>query len=211
MIEPVYPRYLEALLDGDGPECGTIVSKLHEGGAPLRSLYVDLFQRSLDRVGELWEADRISVATEHLATAITRRLLGLVQADLFSGPRGTRTVVLACVADEYHELGAQMAADLFELSGWRGLYLGASTPVPDLLRFVGERRPQLVGLSLAIAANLPRLHEALDALRATFPSVPLAVGGQAFRSGAVGAAGVRPGVEVVRSLEELDRLARRVG
>lgn len=38
-------------------------------------MYQDLVQRSLYEVGELWERGHVSVATEHLATAITESLL----------------------------------------------------------------------------------------------------------------------------------------
>jgi hypothetical protein len=40
----------------------------------LRTLYEDLVMRSLYDVGELWEHGKISVATEHLATAPFRRV-----------------------------------------------------------------------------------------------------------------------------------------
>jgi hypothetical protein len=49
----------------------------------VKSLYKDLFQKSLYRVGEVWEFNRISVAREHLATAITEGFLNLIYPMLF--------------------------------------------------------------------------------------------------------------------------------
>jgi len=85
LSELVYEEYLAALLAGDRARCTALVEELLAAGVGLKDLYVHLFQRALYRVGELWERQRVSVAVEHLATAITERLLTLVQARLFSG------------------------------------------------------------------------------------------------------------------------------
>ena len=74
-----------------------------------------------------------------------------------------------------------MVADLCQLQGWRGYFLGADTPLPDLLQLIEERRPSAVGLSLSIYFNLSALPEALDAFTAAHPHFPILVGGQAFR------------------------------
>jgi methanogenic corrinoid protein MtbC1 len=96
--EVIYQRYLVALLDGDRPRCAGIVRDLVAGGTSLKDLYVHLFQRALYAVGERWEHQRISVAVEHLATAITERMLILVQPHVFSGRARDRIIVIACVA-----------------------------------------------------------------------------------------------------------------
>jgi len=206
---PVYERYLEALLAGERENCAAVVHELRSAHVPLRAMYVDLFQRSLYRVGELWEHNRISVATEHLATAITERMVTQVQPEVFAGQRRERSVVVACVADEYHQLGGRMAADLFELHGWRGYFLGANTPHESLLKMIAQRRPALVGLSLSISFNLPSLLTALDAVRGSFPDLPVIVGGQAFRWGGARRLSRYDQVNLVESVEQLEAIAAR--
>jgi methanogenic corrinoid protein MtbC1 len=206
---PLYERYLAALLEGEREQCRAVVEELRAALLPLRSLYVDLFQRSLYRVGELWEHNRISVATEHLATAITERLVAQVQPQVCGGPKGDRTIVVACVADEYHQLGGRMAADLFELHGWRGYFLGANTPHESLLTMIDRKRPALVGLSLSISFNLPSLLAALDAVRGAWPELPVLVGGQAFRWGGAERLNRYERVSLVGSIDELETIAAR--
>jgi methanogenic corrinoid protein MtbC1 len=201
----VYEEYLASLLAGDRARCVAIVQELLAAGVGLKELYVDLFQRALYEVGELWERQRISVAVEHLATAITERLLALVQPQVFSGASRERSIVIACVGNEYHQVGGRMVADLCELQGWRGYFLGADTPLPDLLRSIGERRPTLLGLSLSIYGNLPALLEALDAVTAAHPDLPILVGGQAFRWGGVADVQGYPNVSYIASLDELEK------
>ena len=205
LIGAVYERYLAALLAGDRARCTALVEELLAADVGLKDLYVHLFQRALYQVGELWEHQRVSVAVEHLATAITERLLTLVQAQLFSGATREHSIIIACVANEYHDLGGRMVADLCELQGWRGYFLGADTPLPDLLRLIEEQRPSLVGLSLSIYFSLPALLEALDAVTAAHPDLPILVGGQAFRWTGLPAAAAHRNVSLIASLDELER------
>lgn len=204
----IYEQYLAGLLNGDRLLCSQIVQQCCAEGAELKDLYVNLFQQSLYQVGDLWEQHRISVAVEHLATAITERCMAIVQPQVFSGPLRSRSMVVACVADEYHQLGARMVADLAELQGWRSHFLGANTPLDALLKMLDERRPELLGLSLTVCCNLPALSKVLDVVSATFPGLPTVVGGQAFRERWGGSAtlGKYSGVQHVATLDELERV-----
>ncbi len=206
-VDSVYDRYLASLLEGERTECTSVVEGLRAGEVPLRSLYVDLFQRALYQVGDLWEQNRVSVATEHLATAITERMVALVEPGVFGGEARRRVIVVACVADEYHQLGGRMAADLFELHGWRAYFLGANTPHSSLLDLIEKTKPDLVGLSLSIYFNLPSLLAALDAVRAAHPDLPIIVGGQAFRWGGEESLRRYEGVTLVKTVDDLERIA----
>jgi methanogenic corrinoid protein MtbC1 len=205
ITEATYQHYLDALLAGNRRECTKIVLDLVTAGTGLKSVYTELFQRALYQIGELWERQRISVAVEHLSTAITERMLTLLQAQLFSRPAIDRTIIIACVADEYHQLGGRMIADFCELRGWRGYFLGANTPLPDLLQLIEDRRADLLGLSLSIYFNLPALLNALDAVTEKYPDLPILVGGQAFRWGALEALKPYSNVTYIASLDELEQ------
>jgi len=201
--EATYASYLAALLAGKRAECAGIVQQLVSAGTGLKALYTDIFQRAQYQVGELWEQQRISVAVEHLSTAITERMLTLVQAQAFGRPAVDRTIIIACVADEYHQLGGRMIADFCELRGWRAYFLGANTPLPDLLHLIDAHRPDLLGLSLSIYFNLPSLIKALAAVSGEYPELPIVVGGQAFRWGAESALTPYANVSYIASLDAL--------
>jgi len=180
------------------------VQELLAQGVPVKDMYLHLFQRALYRVGELWENQEISVAVEHLATAITERMLTLVHPTVFSGPPRTRTIIVACVANEFHQIGARMIADLCELSGWRGDFISADTTISRLLKHIEERKPYLLGLSLALPANFPSLIQAIDAVTAAYPDLPIVAGGQAFKFGSAEALDSRPAVRYLPSFDDLE-------
>jgi methanogenic corrinoid protein MtbC1 len=204
--ESMYRRYLSHLLNGDRSPCREIVEGLLEAGTEVKQLYTGLFQRSMYEVGELWERHEISVAVEHLATSITESLLSLVYPSVFSAPHTNRSAVIACVANEYHQIGGKMVADLFELNGWHGYFLGANMPQEDLMRMIDNTKPELVGLSLAVYSNLPSLLKVMDAVTSACPQLRVLVGGQAFRWGGCEAVGAYPNTVYVSSLSELETL-----
>jgi MerR family transcriptional regulator, light-induced transcriptional regulator len=205
IAEAQYQEFLTGLLDGDRIRCARVVQGLLAAGIGLKDLYIALFQRALYEVGERWERGLISVTVEHAATAIVERLLTFAQSRLFGGEERARAALIACVADEYHQLGARMVADIFELHGWRGYFLGANTPLFDLLQSIGKRQPEVVGLSLSVYFNLPALLRAHSAVRREYPEQTLLVGGQAFRWGYPDALSADPRVARLLSLDELER------
>jgi len=209
ITDVVYDRYLDALLAGDGARCSREVTGLLEADVAIATLYTDLFQRSLYRVGELWETNRISVAVEHLATAITERLLAGVYPRLLSIRQPARhKAVVSCGVNEYHQVGARMVADVMELNGWDAWFLGASTPVNDLLGLIDDKKPDLVGLSLSMYFNIGPLKDLIQTLKAHYRQLDIFIGGQAFRWGGSDIAGQFANVTYVPSLDDLARTLR---
>ncbi|MFW6245548.1 MAG: cobalamin B12-binding domain-containing protein [Fibrobacterota bacterium] len=181
--QEMYDRYFSYLLKGDRKECMKIVSELFERGIEVRELYTDLFQTSLYQIGKLWEQNKISVAREHMATAITENAMLLAYPHLFGREDSKGKVIISCLVNEFHQVGAKMIADILELNGWSTRFLGANTPLRDLLSLIDEDGPDAVGLSMSIYSHMPRLAEVIDTLVARYPRLPILVGGQAFRFG----------------------------
>jgi MerR family transcriptional regulator, light-induced transcriptional regulator len=199
-----YRRYFDALLAGERDVCHAIFVEWLDSGIELRTLYEQCVRRSLYEIGELWERGHVSVAIEHLATAITENLLTLTYPRLFARPRIKRTAVVTCVVNEYHQIGGKMVADTFELHGWRGYFLGANTPLIEVLKLVDQKRPDAVALSVSVAFGLHHALRAARSIHETFPTMPILVGGQALRWGGRERLEQIPQVRCVLSLEELD-------
>lgn len=208
----LYDDYLAALLRGDRSTCARIVRELLLNEMSIRTIYTDWFCAALYHVGELWESNRISVATEHLATAITERVMSEVVAPVLFGrePVG-RSLMIACVPHEFHRIGGRMVADLAEMRGWDTYFLGANTPPGGLLALLDEKQPDVLALSLGLPGNLPDVRNTIGAVRALRPEMPIWLGGQAFRWGGREVIEEASNLQLFDSLEvfeaELDRLA----
>lgn len=211
VAEEVYRSYLDGLLTNHREHCRACFQQWMDATPDLLSLYEDLVQRSLYDVGELWERGKISVAAEHLATAISEGLLNLTYPRLFATPRVGQSAVVTCAANEYHQIGGKMVADLFEFHGWRGYFLGANTPVRDVLALITEKRPNVVALSVATVFGVAEVINSAAAIRAEFPTLPIFVGGQALRWGGRERIERIPGVRCLGSLRELDTWLKEEG
>jgi len=202
--ETTYNDYLSALLAGKRLDCQKIVQELLDTNIEIKELYSQLFQQSMYRIGELWENNQISVANEHLATAITENLLNLVYPSLFATERIGKKAVISCSANEYHQVGGKMVADILELNGWDGYFLGANTPHDDMLRYIQDTKPDLVGLSLSILSNIDNLKKSIEVIKSDFPNMDLLIGGQAFRWGGLDTIKGYAGIEYIPSLVDLE-------
>ena len=200
----LYQTYLNSLLKGDKEKCLHIVTTLLEDKIEIRELYTELFQKSMYRVGELWEINEISVAREHLATTITESMLSITYPHLFTGLQSAKKAIISCTANEYHQLGGKMVADIFELHGWDTHFLGVNTPINELLTCIDEIKPDLIGLSLAVYFNIAALEATLAAIHAHFNKLDILVGGHAFIWGGTGVLKKYPGTNYLESLAQLE-------
>jgi methanogenic corrinoid protein MtbC1 len=181
-----YRTYLDKLLAGDRHRCADLVQELLRQGVALKSVYLDLIQRAMYEVGTLWERNEVSIATEHLASATTELLLAQIYPKLFTQPHKDLRAIIACVPREYHQIGARMVADFFELHGWHGFSLGANTPTAGLVSMIRERDPDVVGLSMSLLFNRPQLESMLAEINREFPTLELFLGGRAFSGDGAG-------------------------
>jgi methanogenic corrinoid protein MtbC1 len=203
ITENIYQEYRNNLLSGKRQPCSLIVQDLLDRNCDILDLYVNLFQRSLYEVGELWEQNKISVAVEHLATSITSNLMNLVYPTLFTKEKTGKKAVVSCVTNEYHQIGGRMVADIIEIFGWDSYFLGANLPGQDLIHFIEDKNPDLLALSLALHSNMPHLLDLLEEINCRFEHLNVLVGGQAFRWGGKDECSTYPNVRYIENLEKL--------
>lgn len=181
-LDALARRYLSAQLAGDRREALRLIDE--EGlraGATVTGLQLRVIRPAQYEIGRLWQENVISVAQEHLATAISQLALAQLYQHLPRGAGNGRRVLVACVEGEQHDLGARMTADHLEMAGFDVRLLGANVPAASLGLMVRRDPPHLVALSATMPRHLPRVVEAINAVcEAGGGQVPIAVGGHAF-------------------------------
>lgn len=148
-------------------------------------------------VGEAWHEGRLQIFHEHFAS---ERLGSFLSARWRQAapPVGHRTIVLATLPGETHTLGLHMVALVATQCGWRPLYLGASTPIADIVQAAADAGAQYVAVSVSAHANPVEATGQLRELVSALPAgVSLIVGGGANLS-----------VEGARQPESLGQLQR---
>lgn len=182
-IDEKQKEFLSALLSGNYARCSELVESLLYKGLSIKELYENVIKKALYDVGELWELNRISVATEHMASAIVESILNQLYPEIISKKKISKTILAACVEGEYHQIGVKMVSDIFEMNGWNTYFLGSNTPNSELINYMKTINPDLFAVSVSLYFNLPKLEILLPEVRNSFPNLTIITGGQAFRHG----------------------------
>ena len=96
----------------------------------------------LGAIGRRWERSEITVGHEHFASHLVERRL-LMLATGWEAGRGP-LALLACPSGERHTLGLVCFGLVLAERGWRISYLGADTPVDQVLDVSGSMSPTVV-------------------------------------------------------------------
>lgn len=174
-------EYLEAMRLGSGRAADRVVQRALDTGIPVGDIYLDIFQPTAYAIGRLWQSNRFSVAQEHLATAIIERQMGELHPLFRPKRRRLRRLVIGCVPNEQHRVGARMVADFFEADGWEVHYLGAAVPIPSFAAMAQELHADMIGLSVEMVYHLPHISDFARTLdQYGLDGIPIMVGGMPF-------------------------------
>jgi DNA-binding transcriptional MerR regulator/methylmalonyl-CoA mutase cobalamin-binding subunit len=157
----------------------------------------------LHEVGRRWASGALSVAHEHAASAVVRSVLGDVLRSARGGARGSR-MLATTPPEEHHELGALLAAVVAADAGAHVVFLGARTPVDEIVRAASETHADVVLVSIV---DVPKTLARAFVQRAR-QALPRHVG--LWIGGASAVASKREGVVVMGDLPSLrDRVRAR--
>jgi MerR family transcriptional regulator, light-induced transcriptional regulator len=171
------PAYLTAKLEGDREQALRVALDGLDRGIAAPELALRMIAPAQREVGRLWQANRISVAQEHLCTSISQIVLSRLYPLLPRNPRIGKRSLVACIEGELHDLGARMGADFLEMRGFDAEFLGANVPLARLLSQLQDAPVDLLGLSATMPAQLPSLKRTIEAVRGVAPALPIIVGG----------------------------------
>lgn len=173
-IEPL----VEALLAGDTGRGERYVGRGPDARGSLLTVIDDAIPPAMARIGVDWEPGEVSVAEEHLVTATIRTVVAQRLAELPPDLQTDRTVLLACVEENEHELDLRVLSDAFELSGWSVRFLGANVPTEALVATVDRWRPDVLALSVSMDRHVRTARDSIQAIRELGPPQPtILVGG----------------------------------
>lgn len=203
-----FESYVSSLINGNKYHCLSIVESLIDKGMPVSDIYTHLFQRSLYKVGRLWEENKITVAVEHVATAITETLLAQTYPKAAALPKHGRRAVVACVNGERHQIGSRMVADILDIRGWDSHYLGANTPRDALIDLLLTLQPELLGLSVSLSRNADQARRLFRDALAHRPTMLCVVGGQGVAGPSLDL-GDQTSIPVISNIEMLENFLRQ--
>jgi methanogenic corrinoid protein MtbC1 len=157
--------YLEPLLAGDRVASRAVIQRALDSGTQPYDLLTQLIWPTMELLQSLYREDRISIASLNLATRLNRCITDQLCARLPARAENGKKVLIFCGDDEPEELGGQICADLFECDGWCVRFAGGGVPADEVLKLIGEFRPDLLIHFGTLPAGVPAVRKLIDYLR----------------------------------------------
>ena len=183
--QAVYEQFRQALVDGDRSAALEMARQSTSSFSQLNDFCIEVIQPAMYKIGALWENGQISVAREHLASAIVNRVMAVRYIELIKTQGKSRgRVIVTTAANEFHEIGATIIANSLEADDWEVNYLGANTPHDALLEFISTTNPDIVAISSTMPFSLTTVRDIIREIRSWSPDKqPMIItGGLAFKN-----------------------------
>ena len=165
LLGSIGDSYNQILLAGDRAACRGLMDKAISAGHSARQILVELVWPTMERLQELYRDDHITVSQLNFATRLNRSVTDQLVGMLPKGQSNDQTVLILCGDDEPEELGGQICADLFEAEGYKVRFAGGGIPNDEVLKMIGEFRPNLLVLFGTLPSGMPAVRKLIDYLR----------------------------------------------
>jgi methanogenic corrinoid protein MtbC1 len=180
-LDRVSLSYLHKILSGDLVGAIEDVVSAVDNGLDVRDAYCKVLLPAEREVGRLWHIAEVKVAEEHLVSFAIQRTMAILAHRARAAPPNGKTAVIAAVASNAHDIGLRAVADLYQLAGWRAIFLGADVPAADLPAILDYFQADVLLLGATLAPQVSHVTEAIEAIRSECERpVQIIVGGTAF-------------------------------
>lgn len=162
---------------------------ISSGKTDVITLYQDILTPTLNNMSCSLAEKQLCIWKEHVRTAIVRTIVECCYPYVLRekeqlAPTNKGTAVVICPPEEYHDLGARMAADFFTLNGYETVFVGSNTPYQDFYNAADLIRPDVIAISVSNYYNIIATKKIITELRArTAGKSKIIVGGNAFTGG----------------------------
>lgn len=177
-------KFANYLLEANYHKCMEMAEMLLVSENGLEALYMGLIQPVMYEIGNLWEQDEINTAEEHLATSIVGRVIAGLYSKLPVVTSYKGKVIVTAAPNEFHELGGRMLADMLDASGWDVIFLGANTPIDELVELIRKTNPHFLAISLTMQFSISKVAKIISILKNSpdLSDIKILVGGSAFNA-----------------------------
>lgn len=180
--EQLMERFFEALITGDRPIARATAEQARQTlGGPL-NLIMEMFWPVHQQIERLYKQDQLTRMSHHMAVRLLRQLIDQNASQLTFNYGQSKTVLAFCGGSENEELGAQMAVDVLEASGFEVRFGGAGIASDEIMSRVNEDKPDVLMMFCSAPADLPEIRGMIDQLReiGAANGTQIAVGGGVF-------------------------------
>ena len=139
-----------------------------------------IFRPVMYQIGEDWAENKISIATEHVASNVAQGLIKIIM-DKNQGESNKKKVLICIPQGEEHRLGCDVLETFLSTKGFKVYNMGNSMPNESILSFIGTNKPDTVLISITLEDNIKAGQRLVKKIADSYP-VPIFVGGFALQN-----------------------------
>jgi methanogenic corrinoid protein MtbC1 len=182
--QPEFEAFTQHCLKGDALKANQIVDALSDRGLANDRIFLELITPAARHLGALWDQDLCDFTQVTCGLAMMHQMIYRLGYESPAGQNAvgaSERVMLACAPGSQHFLGLTIVADFFRQAGSE-VVLEISSSESELLRAVANEWFDVVGISVALETQLPKLPDLIAHLRANSgnPKVRVVLGGPIF-------------------------------
>ncbi len=144
----------------------------------------DFFDKILKQVmfdiGEDWATNKISIATEHVASNIAETLVKIIM-DSVSGAVNKKKVLICVPVGEEHHLGCDVLETYLSIKGFKVYNMRTSMPTETIIDFIENNKPDMAFISITLPDNIIAGQRLVRKINDEC-KIPILIGGYAMQS-----------------------------
>jgi methanogenic corrinoid protein MtbC1 len=144
----------------------------------------DFFDKILKQVmydiGEDWANNKISIATEHVASNIAQTLVKIIM-DSVSGSSNKKKILICVPLGEEHHLGCDVLETYLSIKGFKVYNIGTSIPTESIISFIDNNKPDMVFVSITLPDNISAGQRLVRKINDEC-KIPILIGGYAMQT-----------------------------
>ena len=152
----------------------------------LTEFYDKLLKPVMYRIGDLWEQEKLDVATEHASTNTAISLIKVINERITARIRmreiSSQNKTVICTPDgELHGLACNMIESLLLSKGFKVYNISTSIPTEYIMDFISDLQPDIIFISITLAENIKPAERLIQKIHQKYNNrLPVVVGGSAF-------------------------------
>ncbi len=142
------------------------------------NFYDKILRPAMYQIGELWDAKKLDVGDEHIASNTAMHLIENIGTKPKTRSKG-KTILICTPDGEYHAIPCFMMETYLSLNGYDVVNLAPSAPSHSITSHISEKKPDLILISVTLKDHIKSCDRLIKNIKKF--KVPIIIGGQALQ------------------------------
>ena len=179
LINKLQAQFFSALTEGELKNSIQLYESF-VGQATIEKFYETIMNPVMEKIGSMWSAGELSIATEHVASNAAQSLVKIIGDNHKKNKLDKGKIIITTPVGEDHCLSCNVLESFLLSKGFTTFNLSPSTPAESLIQFIRTVRPTAILISITLEENIKSGQRLTKKIHNAYSKLPIFIGGQAF-------------------------------